>query len=69
MIISLIYSLVVTKISSCGLNTTSRQGVRQLGISLGSSFFYFPIKVAGENPQPLALNDNPEYMQVYMSPN
>ena len=23
-------------------------------------FFYFPIKVAGENPRPPALNDNPD---------
>ena len=28
----------VTKISSCGVNTTSRQGIKQLGISFGSIF-------------------------------
>ena len=56
---------VVTKISSCGLNTTSRGG----GISnlLVLFFFYFPLKVAGGhvhivargNPQPSPLNDSP----------
>ena len=38
---------VVTKISSCRVNTTSRRGIKRLGISFGSIFFYFPIKVAG----------------------
>ena len=28
----------VTKISSCWVNTTSRWGIKQLGISFGSSF-------------------------------
>ena len=28
----------VTKISSCRVNTTSRQGIKQLGISFGSIF-------------------------------
>ena len=42
------YSRVVTKISSCWVNTTSRQGIKRVGISFGSIFFfYFPIKVAG----------------------
>ena len=36
----------VTKISICRVNTTSRQGIKQLGICFGSIFFYFPIKVA-----------------------
>ena len=40
-------SRVVTKISSCRVNTTSRRGIKRLGISFGSIFFYFPIKVAG----------------------
>ena len=62
---------VVTEISSCRVNTTSRRGIKRLGISFGSIFFYFPIKVAGatllvggENPQPPALNDNPVYSSI-----
>ena len=31
----------VTKISSCWVNTTSRLGIKQLGISFGSSFLLF----------------------------
>ena len=50
---------VVTKMSSFRVNTISRRGIKRLGISFGSIFFYFPIKVAGENPRSLALNDNP----------
>ena len=38
---------VVTKISSCRVNTTSRRGIKRLGISFGSIFVLFPIKVAG----------------------
>ena len=38
---------VVTKISSCRVNTTSRRGIKRLGISLVLFFFYSPIKVAG----------------------
>ena len=58
---------VVTKISSCRVNTTSRLGIKRLGISFGSVFVLFsnkssrgPLLVAGENPRPPALNDNPE---------
>ena len=40
---------VVTKISSCQVNTTSRRGIKQQGISLVLFFFYFPIKVAGDH--------------------
>ena len=32
---------VVTKISSCSVNTSSRQGIKQLGISFGSIFLLF----------------------------
>ena len=32
---------VVTKISSCPVNTTSGRGIKQLGISFGSSFLLF----------------------------
>ena len=42
-----IINRVVTKISSCRVNTTSRRGIKRLGISFGSIFFHFPIKVAG----------------------
>ena len=58
----------VTKISSCQVNTTSRQGIEQLGISFGYNIiliiiiFYFPMNVAGGhihssrgNPQPPLL--------------
>ena len=38
---------VVTKISSCRVNTTSRRGIKQLGFLLVLFFFCFPIKVAG----------------------
>ena len=31
----------VTKISSCRVNTTSRLGIKQLGISFGSKFLFF----------------------------
>ena len=60
-------SRVVTKISSCQVNTTSRRGIKQLGILFGSIFFYFPIKVAGENPRPPALNDNPAWAFLLLS--
>jgi len=38
----------ITQISSCQVNTTSRRGITQLGISFGSIFFYFPMEVAGD---------------------
>ena len=60
----------VTKISNCRVNTTSRQGIKQQGISflLVLCFFYFPMKVAvGDihitargNPRPVPINDSPE---------
>ena len=41
----------VSKILSCLVITTSRWGIKQAGSSFTSIFFfYFPIKVAGENP-------------------
>ena len=65
---SLVLCRVVTKISSCRVNTTSRRGIKRRGISFGSIFLLFSKKssqgatllVAGENPRPLALNDNPD---------
>ena len=35
---------VVTKISSCRVKTTSRRGIKQLGISFGSIFLLFSNK-------------------------
>ena len=35
---------VVTKISSCRVNTTSRRGIKRLGISFGSIFLVFSNK-------------------------
>ena len=57
---------VVTKISSCRVNTTSRRGIKQLGISFGSIFLLFSNKssrgatliIAGGNLWRPALNDN-----------
>ena len=37
-------SRVVTKISSCRVNTTSRRGIKRLGISFGSIFLLFSNK-------------------------
>ena len=45
----------VTKISHCWVNTTSRRGIKQLGISLVLFFFYFPMQLAGEVPGPQLL--------------
>ena len=38
------YCRVVTKISSCRLNTASRRGIKRLGISFGSIFALFSNK-------------------------
>ena len=38
----------VTKISSCRVNTTSRQGIKQLGISFGSIFLLFSYESSRE---------------------
>ena len=40
-------SRVVTKISRCWVNTTSRQGIKQLWVSFGYIFLLFSFKVAG----------------------
>ena len=54
-------------ISSYQVNTTSRRGIKQLGISFGSIFllffFYFPMKVTGAmflaaGGNPCALHHN-----------
>ena len=70
---------VVTKISSCQVNTTSRPGIEQLGISFGSIVLLFsnkssrgPHSVAGGNPRPPALNDSPykfsnKDLQIYFT--
>ena len=47
---------VVTKISSCWVNTTSRQGIKQRGISFGSIFLLFCYKSSwGKIPGPQIL--------------
>ena len=49
---------VVTKISSCQVNTTRRWGIKQLGISFDSIFLLFSNESrGGGNPWPLARND------------
>ena len=40
----IIVARVVTKISSCQVNTTSRRGIKQQGISFGSIFLLFSNK-------------------------
>ena len=59
----------VTKISSCRVNTTSRQGIKHLGISFGSIFLLFSyaggrVLSSRENPwlNP-PLNDSPDLWQ------
>ena len=48
-------SRVVTKISSCLVNTTSWWGINQLGISYGSIFLLFSNKSSwGKSPAPLS---------------
>ena len=62
-----IQSRDVTKISSYEVNVTSRRGIKQLGISFGSTFLLFSNESSrrphsqqpGEIPGPPALNDNP----------
>ena len=55
-----IINRAVTKISSCWVNTTSRQGIKQLGISFGSIFLLFSYETSrghvyssrGKSPAP-----------------
>ena len=56
----------VTKILSCRVNTTSRQGIKQLGISFYIIFLPFSCESSSGrilsnwgNPQPPPLNDSP----------
>ena len=42
-------------ITSLWVNTTSRRGIEQLGVSFGSVFFYSPLQVAGGNSRTLPL--------------
>ena len=62
---NLVLHRVVTKISSCQVNTTSRRGIKWLGISFGSIIVLFSNKSSRGNPRPPALNDNPVYIIVY----
>ena len=52
---------VVTKISSCRLNTSNRQGIKQPGISFGSIFLLFSYESSRGNLQPPPFNDSPVY--------
>ena len=45
----------VTKISHCRVNTTNRRAIKQLGISVGSSFLLFS---CASSRGPIALNDS-----------
>ena len=62
---------VVTKFSSCQVNTTSRQDQsNSKGFLLILCFFYFPLKVAGDhvhsgwgNPQSPPLNGSPAFLK------
>ena len=49
----------VTKISSCRVNTTSKRGFKQLGISFGSIFLLFSCESSRGNPRPPPFNDSP----------
>ena len=50
---------VVTKISNCGVNTTSRGEIKQLGISFVSIFLLFSYEsILGKTRAP-PLNDSP----------
>ena len=40
---------IVTKISSCRVNTTSWRGIKQLRVSFGFIFLLFPLKVVGDH--------------------
>ena len=53
------FSMAVTKISSCRVNTTSRRAIKQLGISFGSFFLLFSNDSSLGNPRHPAPNDNP----------
>ena len=59
---------VVTKIPSCWVKTTSRWGIKQLGVTFGSLFLLFSNKRSRGhvhstrvNPWPPPLNDSPGY--------
>ena len=49
----------VTKISICPVDTTSRRGIKQLGISIDSVFLLFSYESSRGNPRPPPLNDSP----------
>ena len=49
----------VTKISVCPVNTTSRRGIKQLGISIDSVFLLISYESSRGNPRPPPLNDSP----------
>ena len=56
--LSIRLSRAVTKISSCRVNTTSKQGFKQLGISFGSIFLLFSCESSRGNPRAPPFNDS-----------
>ena len=56
--------MVVSKISSCWVNTTSRRGIKQLGISIFLLFFN-KSSGGGGDPRPPPVNDKPGFYTVY----
>ena len=60
------YDRDVTRISSCWGNTTSRPGIKQLGISSIAALRLFSSTfiVAEGNPWPLAVNDSPAMNRI-----
>ena len=58
-------------ISSCWVNTTSRQGIKHIRISFSSIFLLVSYEsgatfiVSGENSRSLALNDSPEVSIIF----
>ena len=56
---------VVTKISSCQVNTTSRRGIKQLGVSFGSPIF---LLLSFESSRPPPLHDSPANYSLRKQP-
>ena len=57
----------VTKISSCGVNITSKQGIKQLGNSIGFIFLLYSFKsMPGEIPGPCLLMTGPTFLILFL---
>ena len=58
---------VVTKISSCGVNITSKQGIKQLGNSIGFIFLLYSFKsMPGEIPGSCLLMTGPTFLILFL---